>query len=77
MLRRAARPVSKHEGVSRDHWRPFETRSASAPQGEGEGWKERWGQGRRSLLVNCILDAKPTGARSQTIDANCLSALAL
>ena len=27
--------VSKHEGVSRDHWRPFETRSASAPQGEG------------------------------------------
>jgi hypothetical protein len=36
MLRRAERPVSKHEGVSRDHWRPFETRSASAPQGEGE-----------------------------------------
>jgi hypothetical protein len=27
MLRRAARPVSKHEGVSRDRWRPFETRS--------------------------------------------------
>jgi hypothetical protein len=37
MLRRAERPVSKHEGVSRDLWRPFETRSASAPQGEGEG----------------------------------------
>jgi hypothetical protein len=23
MLRRAERPVSKHEGVSRDHWRPL------------------------------------------------------
>jgi hypothetical protein len=29
--------VSKHEGVSRDHWRPFETQPAAAPQGEGEG----------------------------------------